>query len=88
MALAHTLEACIRYHHDIAQATEHDKAVALVHIANVLAMMAEVDDLDLADVSPIGVGGQEITGLDAASVASAAHEAQAEIKEVEQLFPE
>lgn len=82
------LEACIRYHHDIAQATEHDKAVALVHIANVLAMMAEVDDLDLADVSPIESVAWEITGLDAASVASVVREAQAEIKEVEQLFSE
>ncbi|MDO8933433.1 MAG: HDOD domain-containing protein [Rhodocyclaceae bacterium] len=80
------LQECIAYHHDIAHAKIHPRETALVHLANSLAQMAEVDDLDPADVAPIDPLAWELTGLDADCIEPAVREAQAEIEEVEELF--
>jgi putative nucleotidyltransferase with HDIG domain len=40
------LEECIAHHHEIAGARQHPREVALVHIGNVLALMAEVDSIE------------------------------------------
>ena len=80
------LEECIAYHHDIAAATRHPREVALVHIANSLAVMAEVDDLDPADATPIDPLAWERTGLDQDCIEPAVREAQSAIEEVENLF--
>jgi putative nucleotidyltransferase with HDIG domain len=82
------LEECIRHHHNPAEPSQHPKAVALVHIANVLAMMAEVDSLELDDFSPIEPAAWAQAGLDEYCIEEIVREAQAEIKEVEQLFAE
>ena len=81
------LEECIEYHHNIQAATRFPREVALVHIANILALMAEIRTLDLDDVSPIDPLAWEIVGLDADEVIEAAvGEAQEEIVEAEKLF--
>ena len=80
------LEDCIAHHHDIANAKHHPRETALVHIANVIALMAELDTLDPADVSPIDPRAWEITGLSEESVEPAVRLAQAEIIEAEKLF--
>lgn len=80
------LEECIAHHHDVAAAKRHPREVALVHLANILALMAELDTLDLADVPTIDPLAWELGGLDADCVESAVREAQAEIVVVEQLF--
>ena len=82
------LEECIAYHHDIAGARRYPKATALVHLANVLALMAEVDTRDLADVPPIDPRAWELLGLPEDCIEPAVREAQEEIKEAEQLFTE
>lgn len=82
------LEECIRYHHNPAGASQYAKAAALVHIANVLAMMAEVDSLELDDFPPIEPTTWAQAGLDEDCIEAVVREAQAEIKEVEQLFAE
>jgi putative nucleotidyltransferase with HDIG domain len=82
------LEECIRCHHNPTGASQHAKAVAIVHIANVLAMMAEVDSLELDDFSPIEPAAWAQAGLDEDCIEEVVREAQAEIKEVEQLFAE
>lgn len=82
------LEECIRYHHNPAGASQHPKAVALVHIANVLAMMAEVDSLELDDFPPLDPSAWVQAGLEEGCIEAVVREAQAEIKEVEQLFAE
>lgn len=80
------LEDCIAHHHDIANAKHHPRETALVHIANIIALMAELDTLDPADVSPIDPRAWEITGLSEESVEPAVRLAQAEIIEAEKLF--
>lgn len=81
------LEECIEFHHDIQSARRFPREVALVHIANILALMAEVKTLDQADVEPIDPHAWEIAGLDADGVVAATvGEAQEEIAEAEKLF--
>lgn len=81
------LEECIAFHHDIHAARRYPREVALVHIANILAQMAEVNTLELSDVAAIEPEAWEITGLSAAEVIeTTVRETQAEIVEAEALF--
>lgn len=81
------LEECIEYHHNIQSAPCFPHEVALVHIANVLALMAEVQTLNPDDVSPIDPAAWESVGLNAAEVLQpTVHEVQEEIAEAEKLF--
>ena len=80
------LEECIAYHHDVAGSERHRREVALVHLANILALMAEQDTLDPLDVPRIDPLAWELTGLADDCMEPAVHEAQAEIAEVERLF--
>lgn len=80
------LEECIAYHHAIGSAKRYPREVSLVHLANILAQMAEVDTLNCDDVSPIDPRAWEITGLDESVIEPTVREAQAEIAEAEKLF--
>ncbi|MBU0593191.1 MAG: HDOD domain-containing protein [Gammaproteobacteria bacterium] len=80
------LQECIAHHHDIGAAQKHPRETALIHLANIIALMAEVDTLDPADVPPIDPHAWEVTGLDEAVVEPAMRAAQAEVVEIEKLF--
>jgi putative nucleotidyltransferase with HDIG domain len=81
------LEECIAFHHAIHLAQRYPREVALVHIANILAQMAEVKTMDLSDVAPIDPEAWKITALTAAEVIEpTVREIQAEIVEAEALF--
>ncbi len=80
------LVECISCHHAIDQAVRYPREVALVHIANTLAQMAEVDTLEYDDATPIAPLAWQITGLDASVAEAAIREAQAEIIEAKKLF--
>lgn len=80
------LEECIAYHHDIAGAKRYPRETALVHIGNVLALMAELDSIDPDDIKRIDPLAWQLTGLTEACIEPAVREAQAEIAEVERLF--
>jgi putative nucleotidyltransferase with HDIG domain len=81
------LTECIEYHHAPQTAQRFPREVALVHIANALALMAEVRTLDPADVTPIEPLAWEIIGMEAdAAIPTTVGEAQKEIAEAELLF--
>ena len=80
------LEECIAYHHDISKAKRHPRETALIHIANIVAQMAEIDSLDVADSPPIDPAAWEITGLTEQLIEPVVREIQASISEVESLF--
>lgn len=81
------LVECISFHHDIHSAKKYPREVALVHIANILAQMAEVNTYDLSDVAPIDTVAWQLTGLSVADVLEeTVREAQIEITEAEKLF--
>lgn len=80
------LVECIAYHHSIVRAEHYPREVALVHLANSLAQMAEVDTLETDDVTPVDPRAWEITGLNEEIIEQVIREAQAEIFEAEKLF--
>jgi putative nucleotidyltransferase with HDIG domain len=80
------LEECIAHHHAITAAKRYPRETALVHIANIIALMAEIDTLDPADVEPIDPLAWEATGLSETSLEPAMRAIQAEVVEVEKLF--
>ncbi len=82
------LEECIAFHHDIAGATRNAREVAIVHIANSLAQMAETGTLDPADVTPIDPAAWERAGLDADCIEPAVSEARAAVEDMQKLFTE
>ncbi|ANB02169.1 HDOD domain-containing protein [Ectothiorhodospira sp. BSL-9] len=84
--LPEKLLACIRYHHEPAAAREHQTAVALVHIANTVAHMAEVDTRDPRDAPPIEAEAWERSGLDPSVLPSIIDRAQHQVVEVEALI--
>lgn len=82
------LEECIGCHHAIGEAGHYPREVALVHLANVLAQMAEIDTLNTDDVAPADARAWEMGGLDAGAelIEEVVREAQQEIVELEELF--
>jgi len=81
------LQECVEFHHDIRGELRYPREVALVHIANILALMAEVHTLDPQDVPPIDSVAWDRVGLDPEEVVNEAiSEAEEEISEAEQLF--
>jgi len=81
------LEECIACHHDIQAARLYPRETALVHIANILAQMEEIETLDLDDVPSIDPEAWILSGLSADDVIAATiSETRAEIAEAEKLF--
>lgn len=80
------LADCIGCHHEIGLAHHYPRETAIVHIANILALMAEVDSLNPGDVPVIDPHAWEVTGLDEDIIESVVREVQAEIAEAETLF--
>jgi HD-like signal output (HDOD) protein len=81
------LEECIEFHHDIKAKLRFPKEVALVHVANVVALMAEIKSNDLTDVSPIDPQAWEMIGLDPIqAIQATVEEVQDEIAEAEKIF--
>lgn len=84
--LPSVLQECIACHHSIGSAKQHPKEVALIHIANVCALMAEVDSLDLEDVEPIDPLAWERTELSPEMLEGPVRKAQEELQEAQKLF--
>ncbi|BBL72298.1 HDOD domain-containing protein [Methylogaea oryzae] len=84
--LPSVLIECIACHHNLAACNSHPRETALVHIANVAALMAELDTLEPDDVPPIDPYAWEVTGLTPASLEPVVRFIQAEIVEIAKLF--
>ena len=80
------LVECIAHHHQIENAKQYPRETALVHIANIIAQMAELDSLDPFNVQPVDPLAWEITGLTEESIEPAMRAAQEEIIEIKKLF--
>jgi putative nucleotidyltransferase with HDIG domain len=82
--LSPLLEECVAYHHEPTRAKQFPKEVAVVHIANAVAVMAEFDSTDDDyEVPHIDPHAWEITGLNQEILAAVIKDAQEEIAEVE-----
>lgn len=84
------LEECVGFHHEPQNAKLFPAEVALINIANAVAVMAEFNSMDEDDEIPmIHPSSWDLAGLSKADLPDAIEKAQKEIKEVEAvLFPE
>jgi len=87
--LAPVLEECVEFHHSPQNAKEFPAEVALINIANAVAVMADFDSMSEDDEIPmINPISWELTGLTKNDLPEAIKKAQNEIKEIESvLFP-
>lgn len=94
MELAHQwklpplLAECIGYHHSIGKTRRYPREVALVHLANIFAQMAELDTLDPEDVSAVDPRAWEMSGMgaDVDLIQEVVRDAQHQIDDDEKLF--
>lgn len=87
--LSPVLEECIEFHHEPQNATKFPAEVALINIANAVAVMADFDSMNEDDEIPmINPVSWELTGISKSDLPDAIKEAQKEITEIESvLFP-
>jgi HD-like signal output (HDOD) protein len=67
-AMPRSLQECIEFHHEPERAREHPLEVATVHIANTVAVLAEIGSGDLADAPNISPAALRALKLDTASL--------------------
>jgi HD-like signal output (HDOD) protein len=84
--LPSALAECIEFHHEPARAQAHPLDVALVHIANSLATLIEIDSTEYADAPPIAPVAWEVTGLSRADVLAVVAEARGAVVEAKRLL--
>lgn len=87
--LSPVLEACVEFHHAPQNANAFSIEVALINIANAVAVMADFDSMSEEDEIPtINPASWVLTGLTKSDLPEAIKQAQGEIKEIESaLFP-
>ncbi len=87
--LSPVLQECVHFHHEPQKAKDYPAEVALINIANAVAVMADFDSMDEDDEIPrIDPQSWEMTGLSKADLPEAIEKAQQEIQEIEAvLFP-
>lgn len=87
--LPRVLKECVEFHHKPQNAKDFPAEVALINIANAVAVMADFDSMNPDDEVPkIDPTAWELTGLKKSDLPDAINEAQKEIMEVEKvLFP-
>jgi putative nucleotidyltransferase with HDIG domain len=68
--LPRSLQECIEFHHEPARAQEFPTEVATVHIANGIAVLAEIGSSDLGDAPEMSALALRAAKLDAAGIAA------------------
>ena len=85
--LAPVLQECVEFHHEPQKAKEFPAEVALINIANAVAVMADFDSMSEDDEIPmIDPLSWELTGLSKDDLPEAIKKAQKEIKEIESVL--
>ena len=84
--LPQRLHDCLKYHHSPAKATHFPEAAALVHIANSLAVLAELDSTNDYEAPPIDPVAWEMVGLHREIVPDIITGAQQRFIDVKSLF--
>ena len=87
--LSPVLEECVEFHHEPQNAKKYPAEVALINIANAVAVMADFDSMNEEDEIPmINPVSWELTGVSKSDLPDAIKKAQKEITEIESvLFP-
>lgn len=80
------LEECVTHHHTPAQARHFPAEVAIVHIANIIAVLAEINSTNLEDVPPIQNIAWKQAGLSKEVIEPVMRECQKQFRETRMLF--
>ena len=87
--LAPILQECVEFHHEPEKAKDFPVEVAIINIANAVAVMADFNSMgDDVEIPRINPDSWTLTGLSKDDLPEAIKKAQEEIKEIESvLFP-
>ncbi|MCF6336967.1 MAG: HDOD domain-containing protein [Gammaproteobacteria bacterium] len=85
-SLPASLQVCIAYHHDPAQATQSRVETAIVHIANSIAALVELNTQELDNAPRIHDIAWELTGLDEDIIAPTIASVQTQIGDARALL--
>jgi HD-like signal output (HDOD) protein len=77
-----SLQECIEFHHEPQRAQAHALEVATVHVANSVAVLAEIGSSDLADAPPISAAALRTVNMNADGVREIAMQTQKSAAEV------
>jgi HD-like signal output (HDOD) protein len=80
--LPRSLQECIEFHHEPERAEEYPLEVATVHIANSVAVLAEIGSSDFSDAPPISAAALRAAQVDSADLAEAVLQTQASAAEI------
>ena len=80
------LQECIAHHHQPDKAPTEPEVAAVVHIANSLAVLAELDSTDQYEAPAVDSVAWEITGLSHEIIPDVIEAARAELADVKSLF--
>jgi len=80
------LAESIEFHHEPARAQRHPLDVAIVHIANSLAALIEIDSLEYEDAAPIAPVAWEVTGLKREDVLGLVADTRSAVDEAKRLL--
>jgi putative nucleotidyltransferase with HDIG domain len=84
--LPENLRECVAFHHSPQMAEDHPKEVAIIHIANSIASMAELNSLDLGHAPRIDSDAWEVIGLDPEVIEPTIRGVQAQIADARVLL--
>jgi HD-like signal output (HDOD) protein len=77
-----SLQECIQFHHEPERAQAHPIEVATVHIANSVAVLAEIGSTDLRDAPAISQAALRAVKLDSTNVAEIVRQTQESAQEI------
>lgn len=80
------LRECLEFHHEPLRAVEHRREVAVVHIANSLAALAELHSVDPRDAPQIEPQAWKIAGVEASIMERLVAEVQEQVGQARALF--
>ena len=80
--LPRSLQECIEFHHEPGRAQQYPLEVATVHIANSVAVLAEIGSNDLSDAPPISAAALRAAQVDSADLAEAVLQTQQSAAEI------
>ena len=80
--LPRSLQECIEFHHEPDRAQEYPLEVAIVHIADSVAILAEIGSIHLSDAPPISAAALRAAQLDSADLAQAVLQTRASAAEM------
>lgn len=84
--LPSSLQECIEFHHDPGAAVQHPVDVAIVHLANSLAVLTEIESDDFHDAPEIHPLAWELTGLDRPALLGLAPGVREGVEDAKALF--